>query len=41
MIAHPDSRYFAVNRIDDEQKEAYCRQRGFSQAEASKWLSVK
>ena len=41
MIAHPDSRYFAVNRIDDEQKEAYCRQRGFSQAEASKWLSVE
>ena len=41
MIAHPDSRYFAVNRIGEEQKEAYCRQRGFSQTDASKWLSVE
>jgi 5-methyltetrahydrofolate--homocysteine methyltransferase len=38
-FAHPDSRYFAVDRISKDQVEAYSRRKGISLQEAEKWLS--
>lgn len=40
FIAHPQARYFSINRIDETQRADYCRKRGFSPEEAEKWLSV-
>ncbi len=40
MIAHPQSSYFMVGKIGDDQRRVYSRQRGFSLEESSKWLSV-
>ncbi|MCH5327729.1 MAG: methionine synthase [Coprobacter sp.] len=40
MIAHPQSAYFMVGKIDGEQRELYCRLRGMSPDESSRWLSV-
>ena len=40
MIAHPQSNYFMVGKIGDDQRRVYSRQRGFSMEESSKWLSV-
>jgi 5-methyltetrahydrofolate--homocysteine methyltransferase len=38
-FAHPESRYFAVDRIGRDQVEAYARRKGVSLAEAERWLS--
>ncbi|HLA71717.1 MAG TPA: vitamin B12 dependent-methionine synthase activation domain-containing protein, partial [Steroidobacteraceae bacterium] len=37
-FAHPDSRYFAVGPIDLDQVQHYAARKGWSQAEARKWL---
>ncbi len=39
-IAHPQSTYFHIGSIDDEQRNQYCKYRGFSHEECLKWLSV-
>jgi 5-methyltetrahydrofolate--homocysteine methyltransferase len=38
-FAHPESRYFAVDRITREQVEAYARRKGMPVAEVERWLS--
>jgi 5-methyltetrahydrofolate--homocysteine methyltransferase len=38
-FAHPDSRYFAVDRITREQVEAYAARKGIPLAEAERWLA--
>ncbi|BBO35110.1 methionine synthase [Lacipirellula parvula] len=38
-FAHPQSRYFAVDRIDREQAEDYARRKGMTLAEVERWLS--
>ena len=38
-FAHPESRYFAVGRIDRDQLEDYAQRKGMTVAEAEKWLS--
>ena len=38
-FAHPDSRYFAVDRITRDQVEAYARRKGMSVKEVERWLS--
>ncbi|MDX1515984.1 MAG: methionine synthase [Woeseiaceae bacterium] len=38
-FAHPESRYFAVGKIDRDQLESYAGRKGLSVAEAEKWLS--
>ena len=38
MIAHPQSRYFMINRIADDQREDYARRRGIDLKTLSKWL---
>lgn len=38
-FAHPDSKYFAVSKIDQEQVEDYARRKGFSLEEAQSWLA--
>ncbi|MFM7291219.1 MAG: vitamin B12 dependent-methionine synthase activation domain-containing protein, partial [Planctomycetia bacterium] len=38
-FAHPDSRYFAVDRITRDQVEAYAARKGMAVAEAERWLS--
>lgn len=40
MIACPHSRYFHIGQIGDDQRDLYCRLRGFSSEESRKWLSV-
>ncbi len=37
-IGHPDSRYFAVGKIDRDQVEDYAQRKGISVDEAKKWL---
>ncbi len=37
-FAHPDAKYFAVGPIDLEQVQHYAARKGWSQAEARKWL---
>ena len=37
-LAHPDSRYFAVGRIDRDQVEAYARRKGESVRVIERWL---
>jgi 5-methyltetrahydrofolate--homocysteine methyltransferase len=37
-FAHPDARYFAVGPIDLEQMQHYAARKGWSAAEARKWL---
>ena len=37
-IGHPDSRYFAVGKIDRDQVEDYAQRKGISVDEAQKWL---
>ncbi len=37
-FAHPDSRYFAVDRLTRDQVESYARRSGMSVAEAERWL---
>jgi 5-methyltetrahydrofolate--homocysteine methyltransferase len=38
-FAHPQARYFAVDRIDRDQVEDYARRKGWSMTEAERWLS--
>ena len=38
-IGHPDSRYFAIGKIDRDQVEDYAQRKGISVAEAEKWLA--
>lgn len=38
-FAHPNARYFAVDRISQDQVQAYARRKGISLREAERWLS--
>jgi 5-methyltetrahydrofolate--homocysteine methyltransferase len=38
-FAHPDSHYFGVGRIERDQVEDYARRKGWSVAEAERWLA--
>jgi 5-methyltetrahydrofolate--homocysteine methyltransferase len=38
-FAHPESRYFSVDRITRDQVEAYARRKGMTMAEVERWLS--
>jgi 5-methyltetrahydrofolate--homocysteine methyltransferase len=38
-FAHPESRYFAVDRITREQVEAYAARKGMPVAEIERWLA--
>ena len=38
-IAHPDSHYFAVGRIGNDQVADYARRKGMSVSEAERWLA--
>ncbi|MFV0447050.1 MAG: methionine synthase [Vibrio sp.] len=37
-FSHPDSRYFAVAQIQDDQVESYSKRKGWDSVEAEKWL---
>jgi len=37
-FAHPDAKYFAVGPIDLDQMQHYAARKGWSAAEARKWL---
>ncbi len=39
-LAHPDSRYFAVGRIERDQAEDYARRKGIPLEEAERWLAT-
>jgi 5-methyltetrahydrofolate--homocysteine methyltransferase len=38
-FAHPDARYFAVDRLTRDQVEDYARRKKMSLAEVERWLS--
>ena len=38
-FAHPEARYFAVDRITLDQVEDYAQRKGMSVAEIERWLS--
>ncbi|MGY1810487.1 methionine synthase [Blastococcus sp. SYSU D00669] len=38
-FSHPDSRYFVLGRVGRDQVEDYARRKGWTVAEAEKWLS--
>ena len=38
-FSHPESRYFAVGKIDRDQVESYAERKGMSVADAEKWLA--
>jgi 5-methyltetrahydrofolate--homocysteine methyltransferase len=38
-FSHPESKYFAVGRIDSDQVADYARRKGLTQAEAERWLA--
>ena len=38
-FSHPSARYFAVGKIDRDQVEDYARRKGWSLAEAERWLA--
>jgi 5-methyltetrahydrofolate--homocysteine methyltransferase len=38
-FAHPDARYFTVDRVTKDQVEAYARRKGMSLAEIERWLA--
>lgn len=40
LIAHPQARYFSINKIDEDQRADYCRKRKIPLEEAGKWLSI-
>ncbi|MFV0448501.1 MAG: vitamin B12 dependent-methionine synthase activation domain-containing protein, partial [Vibrio sp.] len=37
-FSHPDSRYFAVAQIQDDQVQSYSQRKGWDILEAEKWL---
>lgn len=39
-FAHPQSKYFGIGKIDDEQLDDYARRRGRSASELRKWLAA-
>jgi 5-methyltetrahydrofolate--homocysteine methyltransferase len=38
-FAHPDSRYFGVRRVGQDQLEDYATRKGISVEEAARWLA--
>jgi 5-methyltetrahydrofolate--homocysteine methyltransferase len=38
-LAHPQARYFNLGRIGRDQVEDYARRKGWTLAEAERWLS--
>jgi 5-methyltetrahydrofolate--homocysteine methyltransferase len=38
LFAHPQSSYFMIGKIDDEQRKHYAAQRGITAEESTKWL---
>ncbi len=38
-LAHPEARYFGVGRVGPDQVDDYARRKGWSRAEAEKWLA--
>jgi 5-methyltetrahydrofolate--homocysteine methyltransferase len=38
-LAHPDSKYFAVSKIGDDQLTEYAQKKGWQRAEAESWLA--
>ncbi|MFM9011004.1 MAG: vitamin B12 dependent-methionine synthase activation domain-containing protein, partial [Planctomycetota bacterium] len=38
-FGHPESRYFAVDRITRDQVESYAARKGITVTEAERWLS--
>ncbi len=38
-FAHPEARYFAVDRLTRDQVEDYARRKGMPLAEVERWLS--
>ncbi|MFN9911330.1 MAG: vitamin B12 dependent-methionine synthase activation domain-containing protein, partial [Pirellulaceae bacterium] len=38
-FAHPESRYFAVDRISEDQVQDYARRKGMSVREVERWLA--
>ncbi len=38
-FAHPESHYFGVGRVEQDQVEDYARRKGWSMAEAERWLA--
>jgi 5-methyltetrahydrofolate--homocysteine methyltransferase len=38
-FSHPQSHYFGVGKIERDQVEDYARRKGWSVAEAEKWLA--
>ena len=38
-LAHPESRYFGLGKVDKDQVESYARRKGMDVAAAEKWLS--
>ncbi|WP_460538098.1 methionine synthase [Echinicola sediminis] len=38
-FAHPDSKYFGLGKIGEDQVESYARRKGVSKEQAEKWLS--
>ena len=38
-FAHPESRYFAVDRITRDQVESYAQRKGMTIAEVERWLA--
>ena len=37
-VGHPDARYFCVGKIERDQVEDYARRKGWTLAEAERWL---
>jgi 5-methyltetrahydrofolate--homocysteine methyltransferase len=37
-FSHPDSRYFAIAQIQQDQVDSYADRKGWDQTEAEKWL---
>jgi len=38
FFAHPDSKYFAVGKIERDQVESYAQRKGMSIEDVQKWL---
>jgi len=38
-FAHPESRYFAVGKIGEDQVEDYAKRKGMDLKDAQRWLS--
>ena len=38
-FAHPESKYFGLGKIEEDQVNDYAQRKGFSNDEAQKWLA--